>query len=74
MSDKVNDSYSEVHVHKSGVAQGSVLGRCYLVFIFARLTNLLNAKVLLNLNPIRSQIIVFCNDALKRQQNTMAFF
>ena len=32
------------------------------------------SKFFLKLNPLQSQIIVFCNDALKRQLNINGFF
>ena len=117
MSVKVNDSYSEVHELKSGVAQGSVLGpvlfnvyicsfykfieregfeikgfaddhEIYASFaptyqyqflvtklncIFASV-DLWMSRFFLKLNPLKSQIIVFCNDALKRQLNINGFF
>ena len=118
MSVKVNDSYSKCMCLNRGWLKAQFLGRCYLMFIFAHFTNLLNAKVLrlkalqmttkymhqkfaptyqyqflvtklncifasvdlwmskffLKLNPLKSQIIVFCNDALKRQLNINGFF
>ena len=117
MSVKVNDSYSEVHVLKSGVAQGSVLRpvlfnvymRSFYKFIerenfeikgfaddhqiFASFAptyqyqflltklkctfvkvDLWMSKFFLKLNSLKRQIIVFCNDALKRQLNINGFF
>ena len=110
MSVKVNESYSKVHVLKSGVAQGSVLGPVLLniyirsfykfveregfeikgfaddhqiyasfsptyqyQFLVSKLecifasVDLWMSKFFLKLNPLKSQIIVFCNDILKRQ-------